>query len=113
MTAFDELDRGDVIWGTEPLSDTGRPMLVAGAPRFPGHGVQLITALVSTKTYHDDAITLRNRDYVGEPLGERSHVLPWSIATLNNPATVDKYLTSLVEDRTDDVATRTIGYLSA
>jgi len=113
VTSFDDLDRGDVIWGTDPLSDTGRPMLVVGSPRFPSHGVQIITALVSTKTYHDDAITLRDRDYGGEPLGERSHVLPWSLATLNNPATVDKYLTSLVEDRTDDVATRTIGYLSA
>jgi hypothetical protein len=71
-----DLDRGDVIWGTDPLSDTGRPMLVVGSPSFPSHGVQLITALVSTKTYHNDAITLRNRDYAGEPLGERSHVLP-------------------------------------
>ena len=53
---------GVVIWGTDPLSDTGRPMLVVGAPRFPSHGVQLITALVSNKTYHDDAITLRDRE---------------------------------------------------
>lgn len=50
MTAFDELERGDIIWGTDPLSDKGRPMLVLGTPRFPNHGVQLITVLISTKT---------------------------------------------------------------
>lgn len=70
MTAFDKLERGDIVWASDPLSDNGRPMLVLGSPRFPNHGVQLITALISTKTYHEESVTLRDDDYEGEPLDE-------------------------------------------
>ena len=113
MTAFEELKRGDIVWGTDPLSDKGRPMLVLGAPRFPTHGVQLITVLISTKTYHEQSLTLQDDDYEGNPLGERSHVLPWSLATLTSPTEVELHITSLVDERTDDVATQLIGYLSS
>lgn len=96
MTAFDELERGDIVWATDPLSDKGPPMLVLGTPRLPNHGVQLITVLLSTKTYHEESLTLRDDDYDGDPLGERSYVLPWSLATLNSAVDVELYLTSLV-----------------
>jgi mRNA-degrading endonuclease toxin of MazEF toxin-antitoxin module len=112
VTAFDDLERGDIVWATDPLSDKGRPLLVLGTPRLLNHGIQLITVLISTKTYHEDSLTLRDNDYDGDPLGERSHVLPWSLATLNSAADVDHYLTSLVDDRTDDVANQSIGYIS-
>ena len=45
MTAFTDLERGDIVWGTDPLSDKGRPMLVLGTPQLPNHGVQFINAL--------------------------------------------------------------------
>ncbi|WP_222912701.1 PemK-like protein [Natrinema sp. SYSU A 869] len=113
MTAFDELERGDIIWGTDPLSDKGRPMLVLGTPRFPNHGIQLITVLISTKAYHEESLTLRDDDYDGDPLGERSHVLPWSLATLNSAVEVKLYMTSLTDERTADVAAQSIGYISS
>ncbi|WP_129116124.1 PemK-like protein [Halegenticoccus tardaugens] len=113
MTAFEDLERGDIIWGTDPLSDKGRPMLILGAPQFPDHGTQLITVLLSTKTYHEEALPLRDDDYEGDPLGERSHVLPWSLVTLNSAADVEYYLTSLVVERTDDVANQLIDYISS
>lgn len=71
-----------------------------------------ITVLLSTKTYHEKALPLRDDDYEGDPLGERSHVLPWSLATLTSPADVDHYLTSLVDDRIDDVASQLIDYIA-
>jgi len=113
VTAFEDLTRGDIIWGTDPLSDKGRPMLVLGTPRLQNHGVQLITVLISTKTYHEESLTLRDGDYEGDPLGKRSYVLPWSLATLNSAAEVEFHLTSLVDDRTEDVATRSIAYISS
>lgn len=113
MTAFEELERGDIVWGTDPLSNKGRSMLVLGTPRFPNHGVQLVTALVSTKTYHEDSLTLRDDDYEGEPLGERSHVLPWSLVTLNSATAVEFHMASLVDERTDEVTAQTIGYISS
>lgn len=113
MTAFDELERSDIVWGTDPLSDKGRPMLVLGTPRFPNHGLQLITVLISTKTYHEESLTLRDDDYEGDPLGERSHVLPWSLATLNSAAEVELHMTSLVDERTADVAAQSIGYITS
>ena len=113
MIAFEDVERGDIVWGIDPLSEKGRPMLVLGIPRFPSHGRQLITVLVSTKTYHEESITLRDDDYEGDPLGERSHVLPWSLVTLNSAAEVELRMTSLVDERTEDVATRTVSYISA
>ncbi|SHG40406.1 PemK-like protein [Halobaculum gomorrense] len=113
MTAFDELERGDVVWATDPLSDKGRPMLVLGGPKFPTHGIQLITALITTRTYHEESLTLRDTDYEGDPLGKPSHVLPWSLATLNSPDEVEFHLTSLVDDRVADVAAKSIGYISS
>lgn len=111
MTVFNELERSDIVWASDPLSDKGRPMLVIGTPEFPSHGVQLSTVLMSTKTYHEDSLTLRD-DYEDGPLGERSHVLPWSLATLTDPAEVEFRMTSLSEGRTDDVATQSAGYIS-
>ena len=113
MTAFEELERGDIVWASDPLSEKGRPMLVLGAPRLPNHGPQLMTVLLSTKTYHEEALPLRDDDYEGDPLGERSHVLPWSLVTLNSAADVEYYLTSLVDERTDDVASQLIDYISS
>ena len=112
MTAFEDLERGDIVWGTDPLSDKGRPLLVLGTPQLPNHGTQLITVLLSTKTYHEEALTLRDDDYEGDPLGKRSHVLPWSIVTLNSAADVEYYLTLLVDERTEDVVSQLIGYIS-
>jgi mRNA-degrading endonuclease toxin of MazEF toxin-antitoxin module len=113
VTAFEDLERGDIVWASDPLSDKGRPLLVLGTPQLPNHGTQLITVLISTKTYHEDSLTLKDDDYDGDPLGKRSHVLPWSLATLNSAADVDHYLTSLVDERTKDVASQSIDYISS
>ncbi|WP_336023869.1 type II toxin-antitoxin system PemK/MazF family toxin [Halobellus salinisoli] len=102
-----------MVWATDPPSEKGRPMLVLGTPRFPNHGVQPITVLVSTKTYHEEALPLRDDDYKGNPLGERSHVLPWSLATLDSAGDVEHYLTTLVDERTEDVASQLIDYISS
>lgn len=66
MTAFEDLERGDIVWASNPLSEKGRPMLILGAPNLPNHGTQLITVLLSTKTYHEEALTLRDDDYEGD-----------------------------------------------
>jgi mRNA-degrading endonuclease toxin of MazEF toxin-antitoxin module len=107
------LERGDIVWASEPLSEKGRPMLILGAPHLPNHGTQLITVLLSTKTYHEEALTLRDDDYEGDSLGERSHVLPWSLATLSSAADVEHYLTTLVDERIEDVASQVISYIAA
>nr|WP_206335612.1 PemK-like protein [Natronolimnobius sp. AArcel1] len=107
------MERGDIVWGIDPLSEKGRPLLVLGTPQFSTHGLQLITVLLSSKTYHKDSITLRDGDYAGDPLGEQSHVLPWSLATLNSAAEVEFYLTCLTDERLTDVATQTIDYISS
>jgi len=113
VTAFEELERGDIVWGTEPLSEKGRPLLVLETPRLSNHGSQLITVLISTKTYHEESLTLRDDDYESDPLWERSHVLRWSLVTLNSGADVELYLTSLVDHRTEDVASQLIDYISS
>jgi hypothetical protein len=76
------------------------------------HVLQGVEEVNSTKTYHQASLTLRDDDYEGDPLGERSHVLPWSLATLNSAADVDHYLTSLVDDRTETVESQVIEYIS-
>ena len=84
---------------------------MVGTPRFPAHGVQLITVLISTKPYHEESLTLRDEDYDGEPLGTRSHALPWSLVTLNSATAVDYYMISLVDERIEDVATAASDYI--
>lgn len=84
---------------------------MVGTPRFPAHGVQLITVLISTKPYHEESLTLRDEDYNGEPLGTRSHALPWSLVTLNSATAVDYYMTSFVDERIEDVATAASDYI--
>lgn len=70
-----------------------------------------ITVLLSTKTDHEEALTLRNDDE-GDPLGERSHVLLWSIATRNSASDVEHHLTSLGDKRTNNVASQLTDYIS-
>jgi len=112
VTAFEDLERGDVIWASDPLSEKGRPVLVLGAPQLPNHGTQLITVLLSTKRYHEESLTLRDDDHEDEPLGERTHALPWSLVTLNSGGDVEQRLTALVDDRIEDVASQSIGYIA-
>ncbi|RLM89152.1 hypothetical protein D3D01_19755 [Haloarcula sp. Atlit-7R] len=69
--------------------------------------------MISTKTYHEAALTLRDDDYEGDRLGGRSNVLRWSLATLTSAADVDHYLTSLVDDHTEAVANQEIDYISS
>ena len=64
MTAFEDLERGDIVWASDPLSEKGRPTLVLGAPHLSDHGTQFITVLLSMKTYHQEALTLRDDDYI-------------------------------------------------
>ncbi len=45
MTAFTDLERGDSVWASDPLSEKGRPLLVLGTPRLPNYGTQLIPVL--------------------------------------------------------------------
>ena len=56
---------------------------------------------------------LRDEDYDGEPLGKRSHVLPWSIVTLNNTPEVEYHMTSISNERIEDVAGQSISYITA
>lgn len=56
MTAFEELERGYIVWASDPLSEKGRPMLVLGAPRFLNHGVQLIN-LEQIEQYYGELAT--------------------------------------------------------
>jgi len=87
-------------------------MLILGTPSFESHGVQVITVLLSTKTYHEESIALQEEDYDGEPLGKRSYALPWSLVTLNSGEEIELRMTSLGEVRTDEIAAQSIDYLS-
>ena len=112
MTQLAELARGDIVWAADPLSEKGRPMLTLGTPRFQSHGLQLITVLVSTKTYHEDSVELRDEDYGGQPLDQRSFALPWSLVTLNDPESVTLHMSTLGAERTDEIAAQSTGYIS-
>ena len=63
MTTFEDLERDDIAWASDPLSEKGRPMLILGVPHLPNYDTQLITVLLSTKTYHEEALALRDGSY--------------------------------------------------
>ncbi len=75
MTAFEELERGDIIWATDPLSKKGRTLLVLGAPQYPAQGCYL-----SVDPSTDDSSCIfaflaneRGSRTLGAELGPRRH----------------------------------------
>ncbi|SEP26719.1 PemK-like, MazF-like toxin of type II toxin-antitoxin system [Halogranum amylolyticum] len=90
------LEQGAIIWAVDPFKDNGegRPWLVIGNSEAPFHGEQYICLALTSKTYHDEALPLREDDYDDAPLSMQSHIMPWSVATIERKD-IERYVTAV------------------
>lgn len=72
-------ERGDVVWAADPFreSDAGRPWLVVGGSATPFHGDQFICVAITSRGYHEEAVSLQNAG-----LPQESYAMPWSVSTI-------------------------------
>lgn len=105
-----QYDRGDVAYGADPFkgADAARPWLVINTDDHPFQGDQYIAITLTTKTWHDDRITLDEDDWIKGGTPEESHVVPWSVSSIDHDD-LDFWqgrLRSAVVDRSVDALTR-------
>jgi len=75
-------ERGDVVVATDPFKDddaAGRPFLVVSRAETPFHGEQYIALALTTRTWHDERLSLTDEDWVTGGAPESSSVMPWSV----------------------------------
>ncbi len=107
--------RGTVVWAPDPFkTDSGnpRPWLVVSDDRLPYPEEESIAIAFTTQSHHPDSIAVPSNAWVrGEP-DQRSHVLPWTVATLKDAVHVVGTQGSLTNEFTDRVASATVSYLN-
>jgi mRNA-degrading endonuclease toxin of MazEF toxin-antitoxin module len=72
-------ERGDVVWAADPFREggSGRPWLVVGGSATPFHGDQFICVAITSKGYHEEAVSLHDAG-----LPRESYAMPWSVSTI-------------------------------
>lgn len=105
---------GTVVWAPDPFKPgqgTPRPWLVLSGDTLPYADEESIAVALTTQTHHPGSLAVpRNAWVKGDPK-QRSHVLPWTVATLKHAVHVVGRQGTLTESFTDDVRTATISYL--
>jgi mRNA interferase MazF len=75
-------ERGDVVIAADPFKDSnisGRPFLVINRRQTPFHGEQYITLSLTTRTCHDERLSLTDNDWIEGGAPESSSIMPWSV----------------------------------
>ena len=105
-------ERGDVVIATDPFRDTdrGRPFVIINTDEAPFHGEQYITVALTTRTWHDERISLGANDWVDGGAPERSSIMPWSINSLKHEW-IDTYQGKLRHAVVDRAATALVGWI--
>jgi mRNA-degrading endonuclease toxin of MazEF toxin-antitoxin module len=108
-------DRGTVIWAPDPFkTDAGnpRPWLVVSGDQMPYPKEESIGVAFTTQSHHPGSFAVPSDAWIrGEP-GQRSYVLPWTVATLKDDLHVVGTQGSVTDDFIEQVVTATISYLN-
>ena len=107
-------DRGPVVWAPDPFkADDGnpRPWLVVSGERTPYPDKESIVVAFTTQSHHPGSFAVPSEAWIrGEP-GQRSFVLPWTVATLKDDLHVVGRQGSLTNEFTANVTAAVITYL--
>ncbi|SDK12371.1 PemK-like, MazF-like toxin of type II toxin-antitoxin system [Halovenus aranensis] len=107
-------DRGTVVWAPDPFKTDGgnpRPWLVISGKRMPYPNEEWIVVALTTQSHHAGSFAVPSEAWVrGEP-GQKSFVLPWTVATLKDDLHVVGRQGSVTNEFTEQVTTATISYL--
>lgn len=101
-------ERGDVIWAADPFGEggAGRPWLVVGGSTTPFHGEQFICVAVTSKGYHDEAVSLQNAG-----LPRDSYAMPWAVSTIE-AEDITRQVGTASEELVSAVAVSLVEYVS-
>ena len=107
-------ERGTVVWAPDPFKPNGetpRPWLVVSGEWMPYSDEESIAVAFTTQSHHTNSFAVPSEAWVrGEP-GQRSYVLPWTLATLKDDLHVVGRQGSVTNEFTDQVTRATISYL--
>lgn len=106
--------RGTVVWAPDPFKTDGgnpRPWLIVSDERMPYPETESIAVAFTTQSHHPGSIAVPGEAWIrGEP-NQRSHVLPWTVATLKDDPHIVGTQGSVTSEFTDRITTATISYL--
>lgn len=108
------VERNAVVWAPDPFkADSGnpRPWLVVATDRLPYPDEESIAVALSTQSHHHGSIAVPSDAWLRGQPDRRSHVLPWTVATLKNDLHVVGVQGSLADDFVDRVRTTVSSYL--
>ncbi|WP_201741557.1 type II toxin-antitoxin system PemK/MazF family toxin [Salinigranum halophilum] len=107
------LRQGAIVWAADPFKDDdgGRPWLIIGNTSAPFHGEQFLCLALTSKTYHEEALPLREPDYNDDPLSLQSHIMPWSVATIERDD-IERYVTAVGRQPLEEAIDRLSGYVA-
>jgi mRNA-degrading endonuclease toxin of MazEF toxin-antitoxin module len=107
-------DHGTAVWAPDPFkTDAGnpRPWLVVSGERMPYPDEGSIAVAFTTQSHHAGSFAVPSEAWIrGEP-GQRSFVLPWTVATLKDNLHVVGRQGSVTNEFTEQVTAATITYL--
>lgn len=105
---------GDVVWAVDPFrpgTADPRPWLVVSRDSLPFGDEEAIGVACTTQSHHQESLAVPSDAWeTGEP-ETRSHVLPWSVATLKNDRHVIGRQGRLDEEFVAEVVAALISYL--
>lgn len=107
-------DTRDVVWAPNPFDTTSgnpRPWLVVAGEQLPYAGEESIGVAFTAQSHHPGSFPVPSSAWFRGKPNRRSHVLPWTVATLKDDIHVVGTQGTVVEEFTRRVATATISYL--
>ena len=105
-------ERCDIVIAADPFrdSDRGRPFVIINTDETPFHGEQYIALALTTRTWHDERISLGDDDWDDGAAPARSSIMPWSITSVKHKW-IDTYQGRLRSKVVDRAATALIGWI--
>lgn len=107
-------DRGDVVYGADPFkgSDYSRPWLVISNATHPFQGEQYVVLALTTKTWHDGLLSIAKTEWIEGGTPERSHIVPWSVETLER-SDIDHWQGTIAEPVVDEAVDEFVTFVRA
>jgi len=109
-------ERGTVVWAPDPFnadSENPRPWLVVSGHSLPYPDEESIAVALTTQSHHTESVRVPSDAWLrGEPR-DRSHVLPWSLATLKDDLHVVGVQGEVTDGFANRIADATTSYLTA
>jgi mRNA-degrading endonuclease toxin of MazEF toxin-antitoxin module len=105
---------GDIVWVNDlyKSGDSGRPAVIVGNSRMPDHGWQYVVVNLTSRSYHERSIDIKEGAYAGDPLLQRSHALPWVLQSVGREQ-LYSYLTRLTDEKLVAITETARSYIGA